>query len=114
MGSGLYRNRTRSRPARSNDRSQSPPVLINGLRVAGVEQTIADFGETNLSGFTLEQDQNQLQIDFFGLSFAPGGLLRYQYKLEGADTDWSQLTEQRSITSPTATEERSRFGKPPI
>src|SRR5204862_6537603 len=77
---------------------QSATVVINGLSIARVEQTIDDFGETNLSGFTLEPNQNQLQIDFFGMSFAPGGLLRYQYKLEGADTDWSQLTEQRSIT----------------
>src|SRR5262249_23816543 len=32
------------------------------------------------------------------LSFAPGEVLRYQYKLEGADQDWGPPTEQRSVT----------------
>jgi len=43
-------------------------------------------------------DQNQLQIDFVGLSFASGDVLRYQYRLNGADADWSALSEQRSVT----------------
>ena len=32
-----------------------------------------------------------------GLSFAPGEVLRYQYKLEGADADWGKQTEQRTV-----------------
>jgi two-component sensor histidine kinase len=46
----------------------------------------------------LAPGQNQLQIDFIGLSFAPGEVLRYQYMLEGADPDWSAPTQQRSVT----------------
>jgi signal transduction histidine kinase len=42
-------------------------------------------------------DRNQLRINFVGLSFASGEVLRYQYKLEGADRDWSGPTEQRAV-----------------
>lgn len=50
-----------------------------------------------MSGLELGPNQNHLQVDFFGLSFAAGEVLRYQYKLEGAEADWSPLTEQRTV-----------------
>ena len=43
-------------------------------------------------------DRNQLEIDFAGLSFGTGEVLRYQYRLEGADDGWSAPSEQRSVT----------------
>jgi hypothetical protein len=42
-------------------------------------------------------NQHQLQIEFFGLGFGSGQVLRYQYELEGADRDWSPPTDQRSV-----------------
>jgi signal transduction histidine kinase len=75
-----------------------PPVLITGLRVAGVRRAVSALGERDMSLPDLAPDQNQLQIDFVGLSFGPGEVLRYQFKLEGADADWSALMEQRTIT----------------
>ena len=45
----------------------------------------------------LSANQNNLQIDFFGLDFRAGETLRYQYKFEGTDADWSAPTEQRSV-----------------
>jgi ligand-binding sensor domain-containing protein/two-component sensor histidine kinase len=74
-----------------------PPILIDGLRVRGVPQPMSELGETEMSGLELGPNQNQLQIDFFGLDFWKGEALRYQFKLEGADTDWSALTDQRSV-----------------
>src|SRR5262249_54185817 len=74
-----------------------PPILLGGLRIAGVQQAVSELGETALSDFSLEANQNNLQIDFFSLRFALGEALRYQYKLEGADSDWSAPTEQRTI-----------------
>ncbi len=40
-----------------------------------------------------------MQIDFFGLSFAAGDAVRYQYKFEGAGGEWSAPTEQRTVTA---------------
>jgi ligand-binding sensor domain-containing protein len=74
-----------------------PPVHIIGLQVQGVAQPLAEFGQSAVSGLVLQPNQNQLRLDFVGLGFAPGERLRYQYRLEGADRDWSPPTEQRTI-----------------
>ena len=39
-----------------------------------------------------------MQIDFFGIDFSAGDSLRYQYKLEGADQNWSAPAEHRTVT----------------
>ena len=80
------------------DRSPSPPpVFISGLRIAGALYPVSELGETDVSKLTLGPGENQIQIDFVGLSFATGESLQYQYKLEGADQDWSALTDQRTV-----------------
>jgi len=76
-----------------------PPVLVTGLEVRGVSQPLAELGESTVSGLVLQPHQNQLRIDFVGLGFAPGERLRYQYRLEGADQEWSRPTVQRSINN---------------
>jgi signal transduction histidine kinase len=73
------------------------PILISGLRVAGLQQPLSALGESDIRLPDLAADHNQLQIDFVALSFAPGGVLHYQYKLEGANADWGAPTEQRTV-----------------
>jgi PAS domain S-box-containing protein len=75
-----------------------PPVLIGGLRVAGVTQQISELGETEIRGLEFAANQNQVEVDFFGLSFGSGGALRYQYLLEGLNQEWSAPADQRTIT----------------
>ncbi len=74
-----------------------PTVLIGGLRVAGQSYLQSDLGESNIPRFQLEPAQNQLQIEFFGLGADGAEELRYQYRLEGADRDWSGPTRQRNV-----------------
>lgn len=74
-----------------------PPVFISSLRVRGVRQPISPLGQTELTGLTLDPGQNQIEISFAGLGLATGETLRYQYRLEGADADWSDPTDQRRI-----------------
>jgi PAS domain S-box-containing protein len=75
----------------------SLPTLINGLRVAGVTFPVSDLGEVAVSPQEFTAAQNQIEIDFFGLSLVTGEALRYQFKLEGSDEDWKPLTEQRTV-----------------
>lgn len=42
----------------------------------------------------------KLRIDFIGLSYSNPKAVRYQYKLEGYDLDWSEITETRSALYP--------------
>jgi signal transduction histidine kinase/ligand-binding sensor domain-containing protein len=86
-----------------------PPVLITGLRVSGIAQPVSAVGEREMSLPDFTPDQNQLQIDFVGLGFGPGEVLRYQYRLEGADADWSGLGEQRTVTYARLASGRYRF-----
>jgi ligand-binding sensor domain-containing protein/signal transduction histidine kinase len=84
------------------DRPQTlapPPVLIGGLRIAGVPYPVSELGATEISNLVLEPGQNQIEIDFFGLSFLAGANLRYQYLLEGIDRQWSALTDQRTVNT---------------
>lgn len=74
-----------------------PPVFLSELNLAGQTQPLPVLGAPNITGLTVMPQQNQLRIRFFGLSFAPGEVLRYQYKLEGAPGDWSAPSEQRAV-----------------
>ena len=81
------------------DATPSPPdVLIDGVQVRGISYPISALGEGHLSLGDLAPDQNQVQIEFGALAFGAGEVLRYQYRLEGADNDWSALSGQRTVT----------------
>ena len=55
------------------------------------------LGESSITGLKLPAAQNNLRIEFASLHFASGEVLRYQYRLEGADADWSPPTDQRTV-----------------
>lgn len=74
-----------------------PPVFIGGLRISGEAYSLSEMGETAVSELKLDAGQNNIQIDFFALAFGIGEAINYQYKLEGSDPDWGQLTTQRNI-----------------
>jgi PAS domain S-box-containing protein len=78
-------------------KSTAPPVWLSGLRIAGESRTVSELGSAEINNLELAPAQNNLQIDFFGLDFSPNESLRYQFWLEGADADWSQPTEQRTV-----------------
>ena len=94
---GTQKGLSRFVPASEGLVMTAPPILINGLRVSGSPQHVSALGEKEMSLADFPADQNQMQIDFVGLGFAPGDVLRYQYKLEGTNADWSASTEQRTV-----------------
>ncbi len=73
------------------------PILISGLRVGGDRRPLSELGETEVPEVKLNPNENQIQIDFVGLNFSIGEQLKYEYKLEGTDADWSSPTVQRSV-----------------
>jgi signal transduction histidine kinase/streptogramin lyase len=85
------------------------PILISGLRVAGLPQPLSALGESDLRLPDLVANQNEMQIDFLGLSFTPGDVLRYQYRLEGTNADWSAPTDQRTVNLASLSPGRYRF-----
>ena len=95
---GTTRGLSRFRPADDEGTASPPPILIRGLQVAGARQQLSALGESEIALPDLSAGQNQLEFSFVGLNFASGDVLRYQYKLEGTDGDWSAPTDQRVVT----------------
>jgi signal transduction histidine kinase/ligand-binding sensor domain-containing protein len=80
------------------DTQERPPIFVGRLRIAGEEQPVSELGDITIQKGDLSHTRNNLQIEFFGLSFRPGDSLRYQFTLEGADSEWSAPTELRTVT----------------
>src|SRR5262249_29166621 len=97
LGFGTHRGLSRFAPAADAPPANPPPISVTGVLIAGEKQPISVRGEADISLADLVPDRNELQIHFVGLSFASGEVLRYQYRLEGADKDWSTPVEQRTV-----------------
>jgi len=87
----------------------APRILLTELRVAGVAYPLSQLGESRISRLELRPSQNQLQIEFVGLDYQPGDVLRYSYKLEGADSDWSPARGQHAVNYAALTDGKYRF-----
>ncbi len=79
------------------NKSPVPKTFITGLRISGRSLSISALSETELFVPALSAAENQVQVDFAGVSFEPGEATRYRYKLESADTDWSAPTALRTV-----------------
>ena len=83
---------TRLRP-----RKPAPQALIATVRVNGIAHAVSELGDEEVSQLTLTPSEREVAIDFFAVMFAPGERLRYQYHLEGAESDWSLPSAQRTV-----------------
>jgi ligand-binding sensor domain-containing protein/two-component sensor histidine kinase len=89
--------------------AQPPPIRITRVRIRGVDYPVSELGETELSGLVLQHNENQLQIEFASLNFAAGDFIKYQYKLEGAESEWSSPSDLRVVNYPEVPPGRYRF-----
>jgi PAS domain S-box-containing protein len=74
-----------------------PPILIGGLRIAGIVYPLSALGQASVPHLELEPRQNNVQIEFFGMGFRSGEVLRYEFRLEGAGGEWSIPGPQRIV-----------------
>jgi len=80
-----------------HDRRLAPQIRIGGVRIAGVELPVSPAGEDHLAGLELTPGRSQLEIAFFGIDFATGNTLSFEYRLVGASDDWSVPSPSRSV-----------------
>ncbi len=71
-----------------------PDIFISEVRVNGNSQSIAGLGQSRIAGLEFDPTQNNIQIEFFGISFSSP--LKYRYKLDDA-SDWSAPSQDRSV-----------------
>lgn len=89
---GTTKGLTRIKKSKKS-RNKTPPILyIKDIRINGVSKPIVE-------NFELTYLQNQLEIDFVGLSYKSFGNLTYEYKLDNADIDW-QTTKNLGVRYP--------------
>jgi len=81
------------------DRERAPPrAVVTGLRVAGAARPVSSLGEASVGALDLGPSENNVSVDFLGIGTSLGEDLRYQYRLEGADDDWSAPVAERTVT----------------
>lgn len=96
---GTREGLSRLLPEERDAQTIPPPILISGIIAGGKPQPVPEMGLNEVRGLEFSPDQSQVQIEFFGLSFAAGEPLRYQYKIQGVDRDWSTPSNQRTVTA---------------
>jgi len=74
-----------------------PRVFITDLQIGGVPRPISQLGEVKIADLELKPAQNQLRVDFVGVDYEPGQIIRYSYKLESANTEWSPPRNQQTV-----------------
>ncbi len=70
-----------------------PPVVIENVRI---DKKSEPFAIANGSDIVLQPGQENLEIDYTGLSFIKPEQIRFRYKLEGLDKDWTDAGERRT------------------
>jgi two-component sensor histidine kinase/streptogramin lyase len=84
-------------PRAEPEQGGAPPIYLTKIRVDGTALPIPDAGATRGPFLTLGSSGNDLLIEYVGLDFHSDRELKYQYRLDGVDTDWNPPTEQRSV-----------------
>src|ERR1019366_8155023 len=87
----------------------NPPVFITDLRIGCASYAVSQLGETRVSQLELKPWQNQLQVEFVGLDYEPGDVLRYSYRLDGADSEWSPPRSQLTVNYAALSGGKYRF-----
>ena len=92
------------------DRPPAPPgILIDGLRIAGAIFPLPELGASAITTPALDARQNSLEINVLSLGATIRGSRRYQYRLEGADREWSDPTATRTIVYSNLASGQYRF-----
>lgn len=83
---------------RVNRIANNPPQMyFSRVQIAGEDLSLAETGTQYAKNIDLPATRNNIFIEYVAPSFYGEQRLRYQYKLEGVDTDWNLPTEGRSV-----------------
>jgi signal transduction histidine kinase/ligand-binding sensor domain-containing protein len=73
------------------------PARVRSVVIAGVPQHLPLRGEESVGPLTLRPSERTLRIEYFAVHHGPGAPPQFRTKLEGADADWSEPTDERSV-----------------
>jgi len=101
---GTTEGLVRYAPTHDRVNATAPPVHVTDIRFfsGGADLTSYADGTTSWAGLptnlSLPYTKNHLVFGFAGLSYTAPDRVKYQYKLDGLDTQWSSVTQQRQAT----------------
>jgi ligand-binding sensor domain-containing protein len=72
-------------------------VLITGLQAGGEDRAISQLGESRIAGLRLGASRNRMQVEFVAPGDEFGEDLRYEFKLAGADSSWTEPRAQHAV-----------------
>jgi two-component sensor histidine kinase len=85
-------------PSEQPSENTSAPIYISRVNVAGEDLQLPELGSNRIEKIEFPAERNNVTFEFFGLQFRGEDYLRYQYRLEGPDADWSPPSKNRSVT----------------
>lgn len=86
---GGSRGLLRVQPQAYATRSAGMPLVISGLRVNGQPASPQGLEQGRGQGLQLPAGTRTLGVEFAGLDYADPGRLRYQYRLQGLESEWT-------------------------
>jgi ligand-binding sensor domain-containing protein/signal transduction histidine kinase len=84
-------------PRAERSATTAAPIYFSRVQIAGEELALPETGALQIPKLELSAARNNVTIDYVALSFQGENELRYQYKLDGIDKDWSAPSDARSI-----------------
>ncbi len=72
-------------------------IYVRGLSLGGIPWPVDELGQIDVLDVRVPIDRNRVSINFAGVSFAPGEVLTYRYRLAGRDSEWRTLGGQRRL-----------------
>ncbi len=76
-----------------------PPIVIEAVRIDNVLSRPA-LTANGFAQFTLQPGQNNLEINYTGLSFIKPEQIHFRYRLEGLDENWTEAGARRAAYFP--------------
>jgi two-component sensor histidine kinase len=80
-----------------DDVVETPSPLLRALRVGDRPYPLSELGEETVTGLELSPGHSSLEVEFGAVHFDVREGMRYQYRLEGADGDWSTPSRNQIV-----------------
>lgn len=102
-------------PNKAKNTLKALKVHFTDVRIPFDTTNLAQYGENENSWYNvpvsleLPHTKNQLKISYIAINHSRPDHIRYQYQLEGADTDWLGPTEQTAVVYSHLTPSKYRF-----
>ena len=77
--------------------SSLPPARLREIRIAGEAVPLPSLGSSSAGPLRIPAERRRLSVEFFAVHDGSGSPVRFQYRLEGSDREWSTPTRNRRV-----------------